>query len=448
MGILFWIIIGVLSSFFLAASITSFSEKEVRAGFVFLIIFAGFLACSLLLNFSTQNQNNVTISFIVFVFLIAILLFFPSDRISLPLQNRHGARFHEADAVLSRRLLKPDTAEYEKYYKEHPEYKLKDDGARENPGLLSENAVFYDPVTFGVSEANFTLTEHLHALENFPHNQDQKVVDKKLSSRFIKKWLLQTGAHSVGFTALEDHHLYSHKGRGKRSGEPISKEFPHAIAITVEMNYQMMKFAPAGPTVMESAEQYLHSGILATKLALFIKNSGYNAKAHIDGHYEVICPLVAADAGLGVIGRMGLLMTPGLGPRVRIAVVTTNLPLEYTKKRINNTPIDFCRKCKKCAAVCPSKAIPFGPAKEKHGSIRWKIDSEACYNYWTLTGTDCGRCVICCPYSHQDNWLHNFIRWGTKNNLLFRRMAVKFDNVFYGRNPKIRYLPDWLKLTR
>ena len=30
---------------------------------------------------------------------------------------------------------------------------------------------------------------------------------------------------------------------------------------------------------------------------------------------------------LGVIGRMGLLMTPDLGPRVRISVVSTNMPL-------------------------------------------------------------------------------------------------------------------------
>ena len=75
---------------------------------------------------------------------------------------------------------------------------------------------------------------------------------------------------------------------------------------------------------MESSEQYLRSGVLALKLAAYIREMGYEATAHIDGNYEVICPLVAVDAGLGVIGRMGLLMTPDLGPRVRISVVTTN----------------------------------------------------------------------------------------------------------------------------
>ena len=78
---------------------------------------------------------------------------------------------------------------------------------------------------------------------------------------------------------------------------------------------------------MESARRYLDSGAIAVQLALFLKGIGYRARAHIDGNYRVVCPLVARDAGLGEIGRMGILMTPALGPRVRIAVVTTDFPL-------------------------------------------------------------------------------------------------------------------------
>ena len=46
------------------------------------------------------------------------------------------------------------------------------------------------------------------------------------------------------------------------------------------------------------------------QLAAAIRDLGYPARAHIDGNYRVIAPLVARDAGLGEIGRMGLLMTP------------------------------------------------------------------------------------------------------------------------------------------
>jgi len=89
----------------------------------------------------------------------------------------------------------------------------------------------------------------------------------------------------------------------------------------------MVNSGPLAPIIMESSQKYLDSGSIAVQLAAFIRNLGYPALAHIDGNYQVVCPLVARDAGLGDIGRMGLLMTPKLGPRVRIGVVTTDLPL-------------------------------------------------------------------------------------------------------------------------
>ena len=83
------------------------------------------------------------------------------------------------------------------------------------------------------------------------------------------------------------------------------------------MDKEMVDTAPLGPTAMESAQQYVDSGIVALQLAQFIRRLGYSARAHIDGNYRVVCPLVARDAGLGELGRMGLLMTPDLGPRVQ-----------------------------------------------------------------------------------------------------------------------------------
>ena len=63
----------------------------------------------------------------------------------------------------------------------------------------------------------------------------------------------------------------------------------------------------------------------------------------------MIAPLVARDAGLGEIGRMGLLMTPRLGPRVRLGVVTTDLPLAPNEAGDDLSVLDFCTRCKKCA---------------------------------------------------------------------------------------------------
>lgn len=442
MNIVFWGILILIAGLLLFSSLASFIEKEIRAGLILLITLLSFLAITIIPFILIQNNKLFEFAIILILSLILLLFFFPGKRRGLEKITTFGKRFHEADAVLSRRRLKPGTDKYKSYYATHPELKNIDDRARNNPGLLSEESKYFDPATFNAAKANFILTENLYALDDLPKASKQEKVDEKKLTSFIKKWMLETGAHSIGFTPLEDHHLYSHKGRGKRDGEMIINDLPHAIVLTVEMDYDLMKYAPAGPTVMESAEQYLQSGILATKLSLFIKELGYQAKVHIDGNYEVICPLVASDAGLGVIGRMGLLMTPRLGPRVRIAAVTTDLPLKYKTKINDSSVLRFCESCKKCAAVCPVKAIPTGPKENVEGNLRWKINSESCYNYWTLSGTDCGRCVISCPYSHPDTYFHRLIRWGIKNNLLFSRMAAKLDNVFYGRRPSVRRLPE------
>jgi epoxyqueuosine reductase QueG len=140
-------------------------------------------------------------------------------------------------------------------------------------------------------------------------------------------------------------------------------------------------------------------------------------------------------------------MTPRLGPRVRIGVVTTNLPLKINKPVYDYSMIDFCIKCKKCADACPSQAISFDDMKEIDGVKRWQINQEACFSLWCSLGTDCGRCMSVCPFSHPDNLLHIIVRVGIKNSSLFRSFALKMDDVFYGRKPPVVNFPKWLDIN-
>jgi len=135
---------------------------------------------------------------------------------------------------------------------------------------------------------------------------------------------------------------------------------------------------------------------------------------------------------------MGLLMTPRLGPRVRVAVVTTDLELTPDENIPDESVIDFCAICGKCAENCPPKAISFDDRVEIDGALRWKINSDLCFRYWTAIGTDCGRCMNVCPYSHPDTFYHNLVRWGNQRSALFRRGALRMDDLFYGKHPKPR----------
>ena len=202
---------------------------------------------------------------------------------------------------------------------------------------------------------------------------------------------------------------------------------------------------PKPGTVMETAKQYLRAAEIAVQIAGFLLRLGYSARAHISSHYEVICPLVARDAGLGEIGRMGMLMTPRLGPRVRLSVVTTELPLVADSRMYDSTMIEFCEACEKCAAVCPSQSIPRGNRTEESGVLRWKINAETCYTYWCKVGTDCGRCLAVCPYSHPNTLVHNVVRLLLKHSGVFRRIAPWLDDVLYGKKPKATEPAAWQK---
>ncbi len=186
---------------------------------------------------------------------------------------------------------------------------------------------------------------------------------------------------------------------------------------------------------------------MSLQIAQVIRSLGYSARAHIDGNYQVIAPLLARDAGLGEIGRMSLLMTPHEGARVRVGVVTTDLPLIADQRTPDLATIDFCNICKKCATNCPSKSISFDDREKVDDALRWRINPGTCFAYWNVIGTDCGRCMTVCPFSHPNNFAHNIVRWGIAHSGFFRRFALWMDDFFYGRTPAHRSAPVWTNIS-
>jgi reductive dehalogenase len=352
--------------------------------------------------------------------------------------------------MFARSRLVPGSPEYRAYYTMRPENQISDDRTRALPGLLSTGASKASPLAFASAEASFSLTEALREEVDGPVAAVRSKVSPDQMASYIKGIACYYGAYSVGITELQPYHVYSHIGRGSGEyGAPITLDHRYAIAFTVEMDHAMMKSAPEAPVVMESARQYVEAARVALQLGYLIRWLGYPARAHIDGNYRVIAPLVARDAGLGEIGRMGLLMTPALGPRVRLGVVTTDLPLIPDRRSYDASVIDFCRICKKCAACCPSRSIPFGDREEIDGVLRWRINSDTCFRYWNTIGTDCGLCMAVCPYSHPNNLAHNLVRWAIRRSGTARRAALWLDDAFYpgaiyGAESPSHPVPDWL----
>jgi len=429
----------------LLAALVSLFESEFRAARRTLLLSVLVPLPYVLVGlFDFSLQAPLTVLLLAVTGAAVVLLLIPLGRRTISENETPTTRIDEREIMFSRDLLEVGTPRFEEYYAAHPEKRAADDAFRALPGLLAPGSKMYNAYTFSAAAATFSAVASLNPIVEGEPCAGEVIADPRQATRFIKSWIRKLGVVSVGVTELKDYHLYSTIGRGPRFGEPVEREHDYAIAFTVEMDREMVGRAPKGPIVMESAHQYLAAGAIAVQVAQFIRNLGHAARAHIDANYRVVCPLVARDAGLGEIGRMGLLMTRELGPRVRIGVVTTSLPLLVDERRRDYTMIDFCTHCRKCAEVCPGQAISFEDRTEIDGVKRWRIDSEACFTMWCKLGTDCGRCIAVCPYSHPDNLLHNLIRLGVRNSALFRRAAVWLDDFFYGKKPPSVELADWM----
>lgn len=428
-------------------AVYSHREKETRAFRISLLIAATSMLVFLMATLLGSAVKLALLSLLGAGFFgLLVLSLLPVGKVEIR-NDIPSTRFDERDIMFARARLVPGTPQYHAYYQVHPERKGIDDATRAKPGLLSPRARLANPLLFASPEASFTLTGVMGEMVSGSPSEDRLTLPVEKMTSYIMGLARYYGALEVGVAEMQPYHVYSHIGRGPGVyGAELPLEYEYAIAFTVEMAHEMVATHPHPPGVMESAKQYVEAGRVAVQLAAAIRHMGYPARAHIDGNYRVIAPLVARDAGLGEIGRIGLLMTPRQGPRVRLGVVTTNLELLVDGRSPDMSVIDFCTVCKKCAENCPSRSIPFEARQDLGGAWRWRIDPESCFLYWNVIGTDCGICMSVCPYSHPDSLPHNLLRWGIKRSGFIRRAAFRMDDLFYGVKPPPKSAPGWMQV--
>ena len=97
---------------------------------------------------------------------------------------------------------------------------------------------------------------------------------------------------------------------------------------------------------------------------------------------------IAAKAGMGVIGRSSLLVTPQYGPRVRLTAVITDAKMEPDEP----LKVDYCLECSGlCINQCPA-----GSLQMPNAGSSYQINRFACQQYLT-TRPACSICLKVCP---------------------------------------------------
>ena len=380
-------------------------------------------------------KSPLIMTFSIAIVLSFILMFFlPAGRtISLQIGELTG-RVDERDVIFSREEYQAGTTRYKNYYSSKPENKAIDDKLRQLPELLKPGSRYYDPIRSPFISSIFKLIRGLTndvdgEVANIKHNF--KPNDITIA---IKEIVLDMGAVDVGIANLNPAYVYSHVGRGPEVwGTQINNNHRFVIVFALEMDCYRIEKAPRLPVTLETARQYLSSANISVILASFIRRMGYPARAHIAGsNYQILLPPVAYDAGLGELGRIGYIISPKFGARIRLGAVTTDLPL-IVDKPITFGVQNFCEKCLKCAINCPSNAIPKDVKMNIRGIMKWQINTDKCLHYWRVIGTDCALCMKVCPYSHPHSFIHNIVRMGIRRTDFARTISLYGDNLLYGK---------------
>jgi len=356
-------------------------------------------------------------------------------------------RFDQRNEIFKRTRWQPELREMARklfgpvYPKDKDGHSLKD--------MAFKNAAWH--IEAGFAHGNIIHDTGMYAWDmklagvgEVPPGLKLEIDDPIKMSQDVKKVAKFLGASKVGICELDPRWVYSHSfhfvTREHKELE-LPEEYNYAIVMLFEMDYKLAKTSPTWVAEGTEGKAYSMMAVTAAMVAQFIRGLGY--KAIPSGNDTALSIPLAIDAGLGELGRNGLLITPEYGPRVRISKVLTNLPL------LPDEPIEFgvtqyCEKCKKCAKYCPSQAILWGERTAQpnnisnaSGELKWPIDAEKCFTFWARNEGSCMNCIRVCPFNKPAGWWHNVVRWLVKRTPWLDPLLLKLDDLFgYGKQVK------------
>ena len=211
-------------------------------------------------------------------------------------------------------------------------------------------------------------------------------------AEMAKEFALTHDADLFGATTLKDHYIVD--------GYAIEDQ-PNVIMLGFSHDYEELKHVPGtaenGRGPAEVGRQYARCTRASYALADWIRRQGFNAKPFPGPRADALLLIPAAiDAGLGELGKHGSLINRTYGSNLRLAGVTTDMPLT-TRQMEQFGADDFCLNCRICEDACPPDAI----AETKQwvrGEERWYVDFDKCIPYFA-ENAGCAICIAVCPWA-------------------------------------------------
>ncbi|MFX1389012.1 MAG: reductive dehalogenase [Promethearchaeota archaeon] len=345
-------------------------------------------------------------------------------------------RFKQKNNMLFRRLWDKSLPTYNQMIDTNLEKHIrskKEGYSRIDFALVAAGWTVYEMFPYAFTWENKDLIDFGYGIDWMKSRY--KIDDKERFTDYIKKAAKFYGASLVGFADVNEKWIYkTGLKRPDNTSEAEAKkevrggiaaislydqviELPEnvnkVIVMGVEMDHDAISTAPTQPAAAASAIAYSKMAFIISCLGEFIRNLGYRAIQC--GNDTALSIPLAIDAGLGALGRNGLLITPEFGPRVRICKIFTDLPIISDDINLKFIEVvnKFCKKCSKCADACHTEAISkeknpsFEPAtlSNNPGVRKYYVNVEKCFEFWVENSSDCGLCISVCPFSKMNNYL-------------------------------------------
>ena len=228
---------------------------------------------------------------------------------------------------------------------------------------------------------------------------------------FGRSAALVAGAAISGAAALDESFLYTHTFDGRPIKADDIAYFginPQSIVLTRQANRVLVLGFVRDSTIMGMnpglSRLRPNTGWLdwvgqieaVEQVAAIIRAQGYLALPSAGG-------LLMADhhgvmAGLGELGRQGLLITPEYGPNLRLFTIITDFPFTIGQPQIFGIA-DYCETCQRCINECPARAIAEG--HRQPGLFQWPVNRQACFDNWREKKDPCRKCIEICPYTRE-----------------------------------------------
>ena len=174
--------------------------------------------------------------------------------------------------------------------------------------------------------------------------------------------------------------------------------FDRVIVLAMEMDKGKIDAAPSAETMHMIMDTYYKLGQTVNILVDYLHKHGYAVQGGHPLGGQALYPLIGEKAGMGYLGRHGMLITQQFGSRQRLAAIYCNIKnLPSAQKGDNKEIADFCERCGRCITACPVMAIYEKPIRHESGVIT-HIDAGRCFDYFS-NNYSCSVCVKECYFN-------------------------------------------------